>query len=117
MCSTHDLLECNCGGKGVVLSDDSAFECDDEKSEAPLRVNELMKWEHHSSPFNKDVLEVGVIYYLSVLLKSNLIQYYTVKYIAFYNACLRFYLFSIIYKISFKFYFRQIYFFLPVYKL
>lgn len=65
---THDLLECNCGGKGLVLSDNDVFECDDKKSEAPLRVNELMKWEHHSSPFNKDVLEVGIIiYYLEVL--------------------------------------------------
>jgi len=66
-------LECDCGGKGIVLSDNSAFECDDQKSEAPLRVNELMKWEHHSSPFKKDVLEVGliiIIYYLSVLIKS-----------------------------------------------
>jgi len=61
LCSTHDLLECNCGGKGVVLSDNSPFECDDKKSEAPLRVNELMKWEHHSSPFNSDVLEVCII--------------------------------------------------------
>jgi len=54
-------LECNCGGKGVVLSDNSALECYDKKSEAPLRVNELMKWEHHSSPFNTGVLEVGII--------------------------------------------------------
>jgi len=54
-------LECNCGGKGLVLNDNSTFECDDKKSEAPLRVNELMKWEHHSSPFNKGVLEVSII--------------------------------------------------------
>lgn len=58
---THDLLECDCGGNGLVINN-SNFECGDEKSETPLRVNELMKWEHHSSPFGKDVLEVNIIY-------------------------------------------------------
>jgi len=55
---THDLLECDCGGNGLV--NNSNYECDDGKSETSLRVNELMKWEHHSSPFNKDVLEVSI---------------------------------------------------------
>jgi len=53
---THDLLECDCGGNGLVLNNDNKFKCGDE---TPLRVNELMKWEHHSSPFNKDILEVS----------------------------------------------------------
>lgn len=56
---THDLLECDCGGNGLVLNN-SANECDGEKSETPLRVNELMKWEHHSSPFSNNVLEVCI---------------------------------------------------------
>lgn len=59
-CLTHDLLECNCGGNGLVMNDKNSYECNDDKSETPLRVNELMKWEHHSSPFNKDILEVGI---------------------------------------------------------
>lgn len=69
LCSTHDLLECNCGGKGVVLSDNSPFKCDDKKSEAPLRVNELMKWEHHSSPFNSDVLEAMNLFGVSTTIR------------------------------------------------
>jgi len=56
---THDLLECDCGGNGLVINNTNC-ECDDEKSETPLRVNELMKWEHHSSPFSKDVLKVSI---------------------------------------------------------
>lgn len=56
---THDLLECDCGGNGLVLNN-SANEYDGEKSETPLRVSELMKWEHHSSPFNNNVLEVCI---------------------------------------------------------
>lgn len=54
---THDLLECDCDGNGLVPNNDE-HQIDDEKSETPLRVNELMKWEHHSSPFEKNVLEV-----------------------------------------------------------
>ncbi|XP_022183703.1 DNA repair and recombination protein RAD54B-like [Myzus persicae] len=69
LCSTHDLLECNCGGKGIVLCDNSAYECDDKKSEAPLRVNELMKWEHHSSPFKKDVLEAMNLFGVSTTIR------------------------------------------------
>lgn len=61
MCLTHDLLDCDCGGNGLVSSNKiNNYECDDQKSETPLRVNELMKWEHHSSPFNNDLLEVGI---------------------------------------------------------
>lgn len=56
---THDLLECDCGGNGLVLKNSTNHTCDDEKSETPLRVNELMKWEHYSSPFNKDLLDVS----------------------------------------------------------
>lgn len=61
LCLTHDLLECDCGGNGLVLNNDKNYECNNEKSETPLRVNELMKWEHHSTPFNNNVLEVCII--------------------------------------------------------
>lgn len=57
---THDLLECNCGGNGLVINNNSEYECGDERSEMPLRVNELMKWEHYSSPFCNDVLKVSI---------------------------------------------------------
>lgn len=57
---THDLLECDCDGNGMVPNNNSESKCDYNKSEAPLRVNELMKWEHHSSPFKKDVLEASI---------------------------------------------------------
>ncbi|XP_025414359.1 DNA repair and recombination protein RAD54B-like isoform X2 [Sipha flava] len=67
LCLTHDLLECDCGGNGLVLNNNSNHECNDEKSEAPLRVNELMKWEHYSSPFKKDLLDVYTKMYHSVV--------------------------------------------------
>lgn len=59
LCLTHDLLECDCGGNGLVNG--GKYECVNEKSEGPIRVNELMKWEHYSSPFSKDVLDVSII--------------------------------------------------------
>ncbi|XP_050421468.1 DNA repair and recombination protein RAD54B-like isoform X2 [Adelges cooleyi] len=54
---THDLLECDCNGSGQVPGNIIQDDCDNEKSEAPLRVNQLMQWEHHSSPFRAGVLE------------------------------------------------------------
>lgn len=60
MCLTHDLLECDCGGNGLVFNNNSELKHNNETSETPLRVNELMKWEHHSSPFNTDVLKVHI---------------------------------------------------------
>ncbi|XP_050519946.1 DNA repair and recombination protein RAD54B-like isoform X2 [Daktulosphaira vitifoliae] len=53
---THDLLECDCDGNGQVPNI-SIEDYNDEKSEAPLRVNQLMQWEHHSTPFCSDILE------------------------------------------------------------
>lgn len=53
-------MECDCGGNGLILNENCEYESDGEKSETPIRVNELMKWEHHSFPFHKDVLEVGI---------------------------------------------------------
>lgn len=67
-------MECDCEGNGVILSKNCEYESNVEKSETPIRVNELMKWEHHSSPFHNGVLEVGISFMFIIIILSLFLQ-------------------------------------------